>query len=93
MTPSMLVFNYTLPGYPAAAGNTGLLMNISQGPCVGTNGAANPICCKADSVLGSVCANWASARLGSRGCIYYGVLETEAAFIMPAASGAVFFAG
>ena len=45
MNTSMLVLNYTLPGYPAASGNAGLLMNVSQGPCTLASGAVNPACC------------------------------------------------
>jgi hypothetical protein len=41
----------------------------------------------------SVCSSWSGSHLSSQGCIQYGVLETEAAFDMPASGGAIAFFG
>jgi hypothetical protein len=74
---SQLAFNVPLPNHPT--GDSGLIITLSQKPC-NTAGA----CC-----VGTSCANWASGHLSSRGCILYGVLETEAAFNIPPLSGGI----
>ena len=81
MMASQIQLGVPLPGYPT--GDLGAILTLSQTPC-----ATNQACCS-----GSVCANWAGAHLSSRGCILYGVLEAEAAFNMPIASGAIGFFG
>jgi len=81
MMGSQIQLGVKLPGYPT--GDLGMIMTLSQKPCL--SGGA---CC-----VGSSCANWAGAHLSSLGCIQYGVLETEAAFNIPAGNGGVFFAG
>ena len=77
---SQMQFGVPLPNHPT--GDIGLIITLSQAPCTGSN------CC-----VGGVCANWASARLLSRGCIHYGVLEAEASFNIPQTSGAIGFLG
>lgn len=89
MLARMVVPNFLLPNY-ATPGARGLLMNISQGPCSGSSAFQ---CCKTAPQLGTVCANWAGAHIVSRTCVWYGVLELEAAFNFPANGGAFFFAG
>lgn len=85
MLPALLRPGIVLPNYPTGFA-AGLNMTLSQGPCTGNT------CC-ATAAGGLPCANWAGARLQSRGCVQFGVLEFEASFNLPPASGAVFFAG
>ena len=80
MMSSMIKLNAALPAN--AGGGNGAILTLSQTPCVGN------ACCNAK---GTICAKWAGAHLVSAGCIQYGVLEVEAAFNMPANSGAFYF--
>ena len=72
-----------LPG-----GGTGAVLTLSQAPC---NDPNNPTACCNSKRAGATCAFWAGAHLVSAGCIQWGVLEIEAAFNMPASSGAFYF--
>ena len=78
MMSNMVKLNASLPG-----GGYGAALTLSQTPC-----ADGVSCCNTKR---TICAKWAGAHLVSAGCIQYGVLEVEAAFDMPANSGAFYF--
>ena len=77
-------------------------MRLTQSLCVNPDGTNNMNCCQTSPILNKatgvitqslVCSHWSGAHISSQGCIQFGVLETEAAFNMPAAAGGIAFFG
>jgi len=96
LTPRTLQVGVPLYDYPTA-GAVGTILTLSQQSCYNSDGSNNAECCKSQTVKSgavlNVCASWAGAHLSSQSCVQYGILEVEAAFNMPAQSGAYAFFG